>query len=392
MVSVRCDAALAVDAMRSHALRMSTNLQRFLEHLRGTRAPRTVGSYWRTVQAFARFIGNVESPPTQHDVERFLARPLRCGRARSAATRNQELAAMMALSTFSQKAGDWSSNPTCAIAFAKEPIRDPVFLSAGELRQLFELTGNEADAVIRARDLAIIALLSQAGLRVHELVALNVDQVVLETGTLLAVSGKGGACTEMPMSIETALLLRAWLAERSSMAMRSESALFVSRRGRRMSIRCVERVIERLRLRMGSQKRFSPHSLRHTMATLGLYFGSDLATVGELLRHSSLDTTRRYVHLLDERRREAVARLAKTIPLSVLPAIPMASHDRMEPLRPELDDEPRPMEDRIEKVVDDQRTLDDIAMRESSARETFNSAHLRHITRAPSQSELPRAA
>jgi site-specific recombinase XerC len=352
---------LSFNAVRAMPYGMSTNLQRFLEHLRGTRAPRTVGSYWRIVHAFAAFIGNIESQPSQYDVERFLARPLKCGRARSAATRNQELAAIMAFATFLRKTGDWGSDPTKDIDFAKEPNRDPVFLMAGELRRLFEIAGNEADTTIRARDLAIIAVLSQAGLRVHELVSINVEQVDLDTNTLLAVSGKGGTCAELPLSIETALLLRAWLAERSSMAMESESALFVSRRGWRMSIRCVERTIERLRRKMGSQKQFSPHSLRHTMATLELYFGSDLATVGELLRHASLDTTRRYVHLLDERRRDAVTRLAKTIPLSVLPAIPMTRLVGAGIRQVNLNAQPELVENPTKKVIDDHQNLDDAA-------------------------------
>jgi hypothetical protein len=71
---------------------------------------------------------------------------------------------------------------------------------------------------------------------------------------------------------------------------------------------------------MGSAKHITPHTLRHTAATLTLTAGTDLSTVAELLRHSDVNTTRRYLHLVDTRRREAVRRLEGTVPAAILPA------------------------------------------------------------------------
>lgn len=357
---MRWRTAIGVRGRSSHAKFMSTELQRFQEHLRGTRAPRTVGSYWRIVQAFSKFVGHAESQPLPCDVERFLARPLDCGRARCATTRNQELAALKSLGNFARRRGYWILDPTQDIVFAKEARRDPAFLCAEELRQLFEAAGNEADTGIRARDLAIVAVLSQAGLRVHELVGLNVDQVNLATRTLLAVSGKGDTRSDIPLNHETAMLLRAWFEARQTMADEMESALFVSKRATRMSIRCVERLIERLRIRMGTKKRFSPHSLRHSTGTLALLFGVDLATVGELLRHASLDVTRRYLHLIDQRRRSAVTQLAKVIPLSVLPSAPPGYRLTDRPMGA-VSDDPGASETPAKMTIDDQVELDDAA-------------------------------
>jgi hypothetical protein len=81
----------------------------------------------------------------------------------------------------------------------------------------------------------------------------------------------------------------------------------------------VQRLVESLRLATGTKKHFSCHSLRHGTATISLTLGIDISTVAELLRHSNLNTTRRYAHLVDVRRRDAVNRLGATIPPAVLP-------------------------------------------------------------------------
>jgi integrase/recombinase XerC len=167
--------------------------------------------------------------------------------------------------------------------------------------------------------LAMLALLSQGGLRVHELVALDVRQVDTPSATLLGVAGKGGTIVDVPLNPETLALLADWLGERASVAGVREPALFVSSRGSRISIRSVQRRIENLRVAVGTAKHVTPHTFRHTAATLALTLGCDLATVGDMLRHADLNTTRRYVHLVDERRREAVRRLGGLIPRDVLP-------------------------------------------------------------------------
>ncbi len=167
--------------------------------------------------------------------------------------------------------------------------------------------------------LAMLALLSQGGLRVHELVALDVRQVDAPSATLVGVAGKGGTIVDVPLNSETLALLADWLGERASVASEREPALFVSSRGRRMSIRSVQRRVENLRVAVGTAKHVTPHTFRHTAATLALTLGCDLATVGDMLRHADLNTTRRYVHLVDERRREAVRRLGGLIPRDVLP-------------------------------------------------------------------------
>jgi site-specific recombinase XerD len=106
-----------------------------------------------------------------------------------------------------------------------------------------------------------------------------------------------------------------------------EPALFTSRRRTRLSIRSVERLFEKLRAATGSKKHVTPHTARHTAATLALLGVSDVSDVGGLLRHADLNTTRRYLHLIDTRRRQVVRILSAAIPaeLTTAPAAGQAS-------------------------------------------------------------------
>jgi len=281
------------------------------------RSPRTIATYVAIVSAFAES-AHTEFP-TRTDIEAFLARPRGDGRPRAPATRNQELAALRAFAKFALRELGWTTNPTDGIPFVREPPRDPPVLGLGELRRLFAVAAEEPFPGTRARDIALLAVLSQAGLRVHELVALNVDQVDLASATLVAVRGKGGTIHDVPLNAPTCNLLIAWLGERCPAAT-GESALFLSRVGRRLSIRGVQRLVAQLRARLGTAKHITPHTLRHTAATLALTLGADVSTVADLLRHADLNTTRRYLHLVDERQREAVRRLGTAIPADLLTA------------------------------------------------------------------------
>ena len=299
---------------------MAIDIHEYLEFIRGTRAPRTALAYERTARAFLAFLGKRQQSPAPTDVERFLIRPIALGRAHAASTRNHELAGIRALATFLKEQRIWKTSPTDGIRYAKESRKDPTFLMRTELGRLFEAAANDKDSTRRARNLAIVALLSQLGLRVHELVALNIAQVDVPSCTLLGVRGKGDTRVDLPMSVEVTSIVADWMAARMLWADSEKEALFITNKARpRMSIRSVQRLVTRLWAKCGSAKRISPHSLRHTTATLSITLGTDISAVGDLLRHSSLDITRRYIGLVGERRRAAVEKLAVTIPPQVIP-------------------------------------------------------------------------
>lgn len=283
--------------------------------MRGGRAPRTATSY---VRIAAAFLATIESEPTLRDIEVFLERKSRNRERRSPATRNQELAALRALSVFAQREGTWAKDPTFGIEFASVPLHEAVFFTAQELRRLFVAADQQRSQRERSRDVALLALLSQAGLRVHEVVGLDLEQVDIAQETLVGIHGKGGTIADIPVSPEVTVMLTRWVRQRATIAHGTERALFVSRLGRRISVRSVERLIAKLRDRAGIAKRGSCHSLRHSMATISLELGTDIGTISEILRHSSVQITQRYIHCLSARRRDAVRRLASTIPRSVV--------------------------------------------------------------------------
>lgn len=283
------------------------------------RAARTIRTYVKIAGAFLDT--SCGSTPTTIAVETFLARPRRDGARRASTARNQELAALRSLAKVAVREKTWGTNPTEGVRFTRKIPRDPPFLGADELRQLFRIAAESPPAGEGPQILAILGLLSQTGLRVHELVGLDLPQVDLVTGTLLSVHGKGGTVHDLPLNVPAVTLLTAWLRARATRAPAGEPALFLSARRTRLAARTVENWFVKLRVAMGTAKKVTPHTLRHSAATLALTTGTDLATVAELLRHTDLNTTRGYLHLVDTRRREAVHRLAVTVPQDVLDAV-----------------------------------------------------------------------
>lgn len=295
---------------------MRNHLDGFRRHLEARRSPRTGRAYVANATAFLDALG--AEAPTIRTIEAFLDRARKDGGQRAASTRNQELAALRAFFRYVRDRDPRTTDPTAGLEFERGAAKDPVHLDAREVRRLFLAAAEVSRPADRARNVCLVAVMVHLGLRVHEVAALDVPQADLASATLVGVRGKGGAVHDLPLNAGLVALLGRWLAERGETASEGEPALFVSRDGVRMGVRSIQRLLVRLREATGTAKRLTPHALRHTTATLALSMGVDVATVGELLRHADLNTTRRYLHLVDERRREAVRRLGTTLPEAVL--------------------------------------------------------------------------
>ena len=188
----------------------------------------------------------------------------------------------------------------------------PVYLTERERDLLVEAALESAPRGVPAgalRDTAAIALGVYAGLRVSEIRALDRDDVDLEDLTVRVREGKGGKDREVPLHETAGQLVRAYLAERDQHHDAGHPALFISRRGKRISVRAIQRMLVRVARAAAISKRISPHKLRHTFATLLLESGADLRTVQELLGHASIATTEIYTHVSGPHRRRAVDRL-----------------------------------------------------------------------------------
>lgn len=164
------------------------------------------------------------------------------------------------------------------------------FLPVDEAMPMVDARGLSGAA--RARDVAILELLYASGLRVSELVGLDLDAVDGETMTV-RVLGKGSKERVVPFGGAAARALEAYRGSRPL----TRGPLFVNARGGRLSARSVQDIVKRAARAAGITRRVSPHTLRHTFATHLLDGGADLRMVQDLLGHSRLSTTQRYTHV-----------------------------------------------------------------------------------------------
>lgn len=209
-----------------------------------------------------------------------------------------------------------TANPAFGIKKSKtEKNRAPVFLDESGLERFLQ----SVEGKYRTRNLAIFLLMGYMGLRVGEVHALNCKDYNPERRTL-DVFGKGRKWRTLPVPETVADLLSEALEERLTPWRSKEEALFVSQKGKRLSIRSIQLIstetFERFQQQSPSAQRqnYSSHKLRHSFATMMLRRGADLRTVQELLGHSSIQTTTVYTHVTSREKEEAMALLDVKIP------------------------------------------------------------------------------
>lgn len=188
------------------------------------------------------------------------------------------------------------TNPAAAISSPKLEKRLPSFLTVEETVRL--LTIPDLAKPEGLRDRALMELLYASGLRVSELVSLNLEQVNLETGEV-RVWGKGAKERVVLIGKPAAAALSAYISEgRPKLTgKKATGALFLNRYGERIITRQVEKILEKYARIAGIGKRVHPHLLRHTFATHLLDGGADLRVVQELLGHADLSSTQIYTHV-----------------------------------------------------------------------------------------------
>jgi integrase/recombinase XerC len=187
-------------------------------------------------------------------------------------------------------------NPVLGIRAPKAARPLPKALSVEAAQRLLE--GPDAADSASLRDRAMFELLYSSGLRVGELVALNVEDGRLDLAQgEVTVTGKGSKTRTVPVGARAREALRKWLSSRASMAATGENALFVGSRGRRISAAVVAARLARWARQTGVSGRVHPHMLRHSFATHVLQSSQDLRAVQEMLGHASISTTQVYTHL-----------------------------------------------------------------------------------------------
>jgi integrase/recombinase XerC len=188
-----------------------------------------------------------------------------------------------------------NANPCAGLRAPKVPKALPKALAPDEARALLEPVGATA---LDARDKAMFELAYSSGLRLAELVGLDVvaARSILRDGEV-TVTGKGSKTRTVPVGGKAVTALRAWLDARAGIARPEEPALFVGTRGRRVSPSVIQTHLARWALRAGLGVHVHPHMLRHSFASHVLQSSGDLRAVQEMLGHASISTTQVYTHL-----------------------------------------------------------------------------------------------
>ncbi len=187
-----------------------------------------------------------------------------------------------------------AANPCVGLRAPKSPKALPQVLSPDEATRLVELPTTTPEAI---RDKAMYELFYSSGLRLAELVSLNVTEGVDFAAGTVQVTGKGNKMRIVPLGRFAMTALQAWLAVRPQLASLDEAALFVSKRGTRISHRTVQLRMNQWGIQQGITSHVHPHLLRHCFASHVLQSSGDLRAVQEMLGHASISSTQVYTHL-----------------------------------------------------------------------------------------------
>jgi integrase/recombinase XerC len=216
----------------------------------------------------------------------------------SKATIARKLATLRSFYKFLIKRNQVTSNPVVAVRTPKQDKKLPRFLEYEEVKKLLDTPPQ--DNWLGARDRAILETLYSTGIRVSELVALNMDDIDF-LGEIVHIRGKGKKERIAPIGSSALQVIQHYMEFRNKRAQNNgnfdSKVLFVNKHGRRLSTRSVRRKMDKYLKMAGLDPAISPHTLRHSFATHMLNNGADLRSVQELLGHQSLSTTQVYTHL-----------------------------------------------------------------------------------------------
>jgi len=223
----------------------------------------------------------------------------------SKSTTARKLATLRSFYKFLVKRGHLSANPVMAVRTPKQDKKLPKFLEYDQVKKLRETP--PTDNWLGARDRAIMETLYSTGVRVSELVALNIEDVDF-LGEVMHVRGKGKKERLTPIGSSALQAIQHYMEFRNKRAQGNgnfdSKVLFVNKHGKRLSTRSVRRKMDKYLKIAGLDPTISPHTLRHSFATHMLNNGADLRSVQELLGHQSLSTTQIYTHLTTKKLKE----------------------------------------------------------------------------------------
>jgi len=286
------------------ALSLRQAIERFVRYLEHERraSPHTVAAYGRDLEQLARFVEEqLGGTPTPKQVDTFLLRKWLGMLARQAtpSTIGRKLAAVRTFGSWMVERGELTSDPAAQLQNPKVSRPLPAFLNMEAAASVVETPTSQSPAGLRDR--AMLELLYGAGLRVSELVGLDLHSIDFGDASV-RVLGKGNKERVIPLGAPALASLRAYLEARPNLrhaktGMQDETALFLTERGARIGVRAVQRLVHRYGQLGAGRADLHPHALRHSCATHMLEGGADLRAIQEMLGHASLATTQRYTHV-----------------------------------------------------------------------------------------------
>jgi integrase/recombinase XerC len=272
-------------------------LDRYLGHLANERrlSPHTLDGYRRDLRQALDWLRARGADHWQAldgpGVRAYLAERHRAGLG--ARSLHRQLAALRGLFRYLIREGLAEQDPARGIRAPRAGRKLPQILDVDQLGRLLDQPPLDP---LEVRDLAILELLYSSGLRLAELVSLNLGDLDAGDATL-EVTGKGAKTRRVPVGRKALAALDRWLALRPGLAVAGEPALFVSQRGGRVHPRTVQARLARWALAKGAPRGLHPHLLRHSFASHLLESSGDLRAVQELLGHANIATTQVYTHL-----------------------------------------------------------------------------------------------
>ena len=274
-------------------------IEKFLDYLRDelNRSGRTVESYEKDLWSFERFFKNIDSQLSWQSVDADVIRQWMesmMDKGNNAASVNRRLSALRSFFRFALSRKLVESDPAHLIKGPKKGKRLPQFVRENEMDALLDKQTWGTDfTCVRAR--IIIMVFYETGIRVSELCGLN-DQDVSLVNQELKVTGKRDKQRVIPFGEELADGLKEYIRLREATVERQCDALFVTKKGARITIHQVYKIVREQLQRVCNLKKRSPHVLRHTFATAMLNHNANLESVKKLLGHARLSTTEIYTH------------------------------------------------------------------------------------------------
>ena len=269
-------------------------LANYLDHLTYERglSPLTRENYARDIRLLLELADKeaLQELKTTH-IRRFIASMH--GRGLGGKSIARALSSWRGFFDFLAQRHEFGNNPCIGMRAPKSPKTLPQALSTDQAVRLVDI---KEDDVLSLRDHAMLELFYSSGLRLAELVGLNVNALDLQNGTV-TVTGKGNKTRIVPVGSYAVSAIRTWLQTRALISGIEENAVFTNQKGRRLTARAVQYRIKGWAIKQGISSDVHPHMLRHSFATHVLQSSGDLRAVQEMLGHANISTTQVYTHL-----------------------------------------------------------------------------------------------